>query len=64
MYDALDTERLKRGVTWTHLARQIELPGSSLTRLQSGGRVTIDLAARVAALLRRPMATFTYHAPR
>jgi hypothetical protein len=60
IYEALDSERVRRGMTWQQVAN--EVGGSSaadLTRLAQGGRVGFPKVLRVVGWLGRPVADFT-----
>jgi hypothetical protein len=57
----LSAAREARGLSWKAVASQLgeEISAASLTRLESGGRVSIQVLAAVAAWLDEPMAAFT-----
>jgi transcriptional regulator with XRE-family HTH domain len=47
-YNALDSQRQARGLTWKNVAKEAELSASTLTRLAQGKRPDVD---SMAALL-------------
>lgn len=61
LHARLAAAREARGMTWKAVAAGLGegISAASLTRLESGGRVSIQLLAAAAAWLDEPMATFT-----
>jgi hypothetical protein len=61
LHGRLVAAREERGMTWKAVAADLGdgISAASLTRLESGGRVSIQLLATAAAWLDEPMATFT-----
>lgn len=61
MYDALDVERLKRGMTWKQMSG--ELPGfteNMLRNLASGPLIGFPRVMTITQWLRRPAASFVH----
>lgn len=60
IYDALNTRRVERNLTWRQVANEIgDSSEASLTRLAKVGRVAFPLASRIARWLGRPIASLT-----
>jgi hypothetical protein len=60
LYDALETQRAERGMTWRHVAAEIGgVTPAALTRLADGGRTSFPHVMRIVKWLRRPAAFFT-----
>jgi hypothetical protein len=61
LHARLAEAREARGMTWKAVAAELGdgISTASLTRLEAGGRVSIQLLAAAAAWLDEPMATFT-----
>ncbi|HEX4703311.1 MAG TPA: hypothetical protein VH352_14380 [Pseudonocardiaceae bacterium] len=58
LHDVLNTQRQRRGLTWTQLARIIDCTPSRLTNLRTARMADLGLTMRVTQLLRRPAADF------
>jgi transcriptional regulator with XRE-family HTH domain len=48
-YDALDTERLAKGINWKQVAEESGVSASSLTRMSQGKRPDVDTLAALLA---------------
>lgn len=60
LYRALDEQRLRRGMSWADVAREIGVSASTIRRTKAGGRMEVDgmiamvewLGARVESFVR------------
>jgi len=48
-YEAIDSTRLSRGLTWRKVAAEAGVPASTLTRMAQGKRPDVDSLAALAA---------------
>jgi hypothetical protein len=63
LYEAMNEQRLERGLAWTELATILRCTPSQLTGLRTAKFATgIKLAMRITQWLRRPAADFIYAA--
>lgn len=62
LHDALNTERQRRDLTWTQLARIIGCTPSRLTNLRTARMADLGLTMRITQLLGRPAADFVHAA--
>jgi hypothetical protein len=60
LYDALEIERRKRGITWSQAASEIVVSPSTLTRTKSGGRMEVDGMLAMVRWLGRTAESFTF----
>jgi len=42
LYDALEAERQRRGLSWSAVSREIGVAASTMQRLKNGGRMEVD----------------------
>lgn len=59
LYQALDSQRVLRGLTWTQLATTLGCSVPSLTNLAKGGRVSFPSVVTITTWLDKPLAQFT-----
>lgn len=58
LYDALNTQRTARGMTWEQVAREIGVGAATITRTRTGGRMEVDGMLAMVHWLRVPVETF------
>lgn len=58
LYEALDTQRSERGLTWAQVAAQIEVSVATITRTRLGGRMEVDGMLAMVRWLGVPVETF------
>jgi transcriptional regulator with XRE-family HTH domain len=58
LYQAMDAQRLARGMTWTQVAAAIGVSVATITRMQNGGRMEVDGMLNMVAWLGVPIETF------
>jgi transcriptional regulator with XRE-family HTH domain len=63
LYDALEAQRTKRGLTWTDVARETGVSTSTLTGTRRGGRLEVDGVLAMARWLGRTVESFTHEVP-
>jgi len=60
IYEALDTQRKERNLTWTQVGKELGLSASSLRHLEKGGRTSFPSVMRIMGWLGCPAAEFTH----
>lgn len=60
LYDALDTQRERREMTWRQLAEETLVSESTIRRIRLGGRMEVDGMLNLVAWLHRPVEDFVY----
>jgi transcriptional regulator with XRE-family HTH domain len=58
LYDALDTRRAERGLTWVQVAREIGVSAATITRTREGGRMEVDGMLAMVRWLGKPVEAF------
>ena len=58
LYEALDAQRLARGVTWREVSDEIGVSVTTITRLKNGSRMEVDGMLAMVAWLGVPVETF------
>ncbi len=58
LYQALDKQRLSRGMTWTDISKEIGVSASTITRTKLGGRMEVDGMIQMVNWLGVPVETF------
>ena len=58
LFVALDSQRIRRRMTWQQVAIETRWPVSGLKRLSQGGRTAFPAVMRLAAWLNKPAANF------
>ncbi len=58
LHQALDAERLARGLTWQALSKQIHVSASTMQRLSKGGRLEVDGMLAMVGFLGRTVESF------
>ena len=59
LYEALDAQRQKRGLTWKQVALEIGVAETTIKRTRQGGRMEVDGMLAIVAWLKVPVETFT-----
>jgi len=59
LYQALDTQRASRGMTWRQVAEEVGVSASTLTRTKQGGRLEVDGMLAMVRWLGRTVESFT-----
>ncbi len=60
LYEALDRQRLSRGMSWTQVADEIGVSVSTVTRTKLGGRMEVDGMLAMVRWLGRTVESFTF----
>ena len=55
----MDEQRRSRGLTWTHVGRELGISPSTLTRTRRGGRMEVDGMLAMVRWLGRTVESFT-----
>jgi transcriptional regulator with XRE-family HTH domain len=58
LYEALDGQRLARGLTWEQVARETGVASSTLKNTARGGRLEVDGMLRMVGWLDRTVESF------
>ncbi len=58
LYEAVDTERQSRGMTWSQLSAEIGVSASTIKRTRLGGRMEVDGMLNIVGWLGRPVEDF------
>ena len=64
LYEALDRQRTKRGITWEQLAREIGVSTATMKRARSGGRMEVDGMLAMVRWLGVSVETFVHESQR
>ncbi|MBZ5633196.1 MAG: hypothetical protein LAO55_08705 [Acidobacteriia bacterium] len=59
LYDALDSQRSARGMSWRQVALEVGVSVSTLTRTKQGGRLEVDGMLAMVRWLGRTVESFT-----
>jgi hypothetical protein len=60
LYDALEAERQRRGLSWSALSREIGVAASTMQRLKRGGRMEVDGMLAMVGWLGRSVEDFVH----
>jgi transcriptional regulator with XRE-family HTH domain len=60
LYDALEKQRVARGITWTDVARETGVSTSTLTGTRRGGRLEVDGVLAMVRWLDRTVESFAH----
>ncbi len=58
LYQAIDTQRNTRGMTWTEVSKEIGVSTSTITGTKKGGRMEVDGMLAMVHWLGVPVETF------
>jgi len=58
LYRALDERRVRDGLTWAEVARQVGVSAATLARTKEGGRLEVDGMLAMVGWLRLPVEHF------
>ena len=64
LYEAVNKQRLDRGMTWDAVSKQIGVATATIKRAQAGGRMEVDGMIALVDWLGVPVETFIRQAPR
>ena len=59
LYEALDAQRVARGLSWKQVAEETGVSVATLTRTRLGGRLEVDGTLAMVAWLDRTIESFT-----
>ena len=59
LYEALDAQRQRRGITWKQVALEIGVAEATIKRARQGGRMEVDGMLAMVYWLGVPVETFT-----
>lgn len=63
LYQALDSQRLARGMTWSEVGAQIGVSPATISRTRTGGRMEVDGMLAMVHWLGEEVETFVRDAP-
>jgi hypothetical protein len=64
LYEALDRQRLVRGLTWGDAAREIGVSVATITRARRGGPIELEARIAMVAWLKVPVEHFVKNGSR
>jgi transcriptional regulator with XRE-family HTH domain len=64
LYEALNNQRITRGLTWGDVATEIGVSESTIRRARSGGRMEVDGVLAMITWLGQPIEAFVRESPR
>jgi transcriptional regulator with XRE-family HTH domain len=64
LYQALDEQRVARGLSWQDVAAATEVSVATITRTKNGGRMEVDGMLAMVHWLGVPVETFVRETPR
>jgi len=63
LYNALDEERRRRGLSWSAVSHEIGVAASTMQRLNRGGRLEVDGMLAMVSWLGRTVEDFVQDSP-
>jgi transcriptional regulator with XRE-family HTH domain len=64
LYEALNSQRIARGLTWGDVATEIGVSESTIRRARTGGRMEVDGVLAMVGWLGQPVEAFVREAGR